>query len=131
MGSKASINISAGNYIKIEVHTKVYLREYPYRVVLKCKSFERWMQRNGLNYYDVAYYLGLKKRLLIRKVRTGKSFEESQIRALALLMGARSMFFAIYFPSKKERKRVFRETFGYELYNEKGRGRRQRIIWAK
>lgn len=131
MGSKASINIFAGNYIKIEVRAKISLRAYPYRVVLKRKSFERWLQRNGLNYYDVAYYLGIKTRLLIRKLRTGKTFEESQIRELALLMGAKSLFFAIYFPSKKERKRVFRETFGYELYSENGRGRRHRIIWAK
>lgn len=131
MGSKASINISTGNCIKIKVRAEITLREYPFQIVLKRKSFERWLRRNGLSYYDVAYYLGMKKWQLIYKLRAGKPFDVSQIQELTYLMGAKAMFFAIYFPSKNERRRVFRETFGYELYNEECRRRRQRIVWAK
>lgn len=131
MVSKASINISAGNCIKIEVRTETSVKVYPFRVVLKQKSFEQWLRRNGRNYYEIACCLGISKQELIRKLKNGRSFSESQIRELTYLMGASTMFFAIYFPTKGERKRVFRESFGYELYEEKYRRKRQRITWVK
>ena len=120
MGSKASINTSADSYIK------------PYGVVLKRNNFLRWMRSNGYNYFSIAHEMRIHPRQLMRKLYKGKPFPEGQIRRLTFLLGARDMFFIIQFPTRQERKRVYRKTFGHELYQQKRqRGRRQRIIWAK
>lgn len=119
MGSKASINTSADSCIK------------SYGVVLKRNNFLRWMRSNGYNYFSIAREMRIHPRQLMRKLYKGKPFPEGQIRRLTFLLGAKDMFFIIQFPTGQERKRVYRKTFGHELYERKQKRGRQRIIWAK
>ena len=131
MDSKVSINMFAETCTNKRIQAKKSLKAYPFRIVLNRWSFENWLRRSELNYYAIACYLKIPKQQLIYKLKNGKSFSERQIRELTYLMGAKAMFFAIYFPTRTERKRVFRETFGYELYEKKCKRQRKRIIWTK
>lgn len=131
MGSRASINISAGSYIKLEVCAEITTKYYYGGVKIKCKNLLKWMQRTGYTAYRVARAMRIHPRQLERKLRKEKPFTQRQIRELTYLMGAWEMFFVIYFPTSRERRRVFRETFGYELNEVAHEKRHQRIIWAK
>lgn len=131
MGSKASINISAGSCINLEVRLQTALKYYKSGVQLKSKNLLRWMQETGYTSYLVAQAMRIHPRQLERKLRKEKPFTERQIRELTYLMGAWETFFVLRFPTRGERRRVFFETFGYELREVTHEKKKQRIIWAK
>ncbi|MCM1220224.1 MAG: hypothetical protein NC548_37620 [Lachnospiraceae bacterium] len=89
------------------------------------------MQETGYTSYRVAYAMRIHPCQLERKLRKDKPFTQRQIRELTYLMGAWETFFVLYFPTRAERRRVFFETFGYELREATHRRRKQRIKWVK
>lgn len=127
MRSNQNINVSVENCIKEKCRKIAYID----RIYLNQQKFEEWLYKTNLNYYEVAYCLGINTKQLISMLRRRSSFSEKLINKLTYLMGARAMFFVIYFPTQKERKRVFLETFGYDLYDRETTRGHKRIKWAK
>ena len=79
---------------------------------LKKRKLKDWIYDNGKTQPYMARKLGITKPELQRKLNKHELFDEKQIRTLVFLVGAKSAIDIIYFPTLKEKRRVWRATFG-------------------
>lgn len=79
---------------------------------LKKRQLKRWIYEHNYTQPYIADKLGLTAEEFKRKLREKEWFNKAQISALIYLLGAKSAFEIIYFPTLDERKRVYRQAFG-------------------
>lgn len=79
---------------------------------LKKRKLKDWIYDNGKTQPYMARKLGITKAELQRKLNEHELFNEEQIRSLVYLVGAEAAINIIYFPTLKEKRRVWRKTFG-------------------
>lgn len=79
---------------------------------LKKRKFKDWIYDNGRTQPYVARKLGITKTELQRKLNEHELFNEDQIRSFVHLVEAEAAIEIIYFPTLKEKRRVWRKTFG-------------------
>ena len=79
---------------------------------LKKRKLKDWIYDNGRTQPYVARKLGITKTELQRKLNEREPFNEQQIRSLVRLVEAEAAIEIIYFPTLKEKRRVWRKTFG-------------------
>lgn len=79
---------------------------------LKKRKLKDWIYDNGKTQPYMARKLGITKAELQRKLNAHEQFNEKQIRSLVHLVGAEAAINIIYFPTIKEKRRVWRKTFG-------------------
>lgn len=87
-----------------KVHTKGYS--------LKKRRLKRWIYTHGYTQRYIAHRLGMTPQVFKRKLREREKFNERQIVRLVYLMKARAAFSVLYFPTKRQRQRVYRKVFG-------------------
>lgn len=106
MVSKRSLSVSAKNSIK---EVEVIL---PKGYSLKKRKLKDWIYDNGKTQPYMARKLGITKPELQRMLNEHELFNQEQIRSLVYLVGAEAAINIIYFPTIKEKRRVWRKTFG-------------------
>lgn len=79
---------------------------------LKKRQLKDWIYDNGKTQPYVARKLGITKEELQRKLNEHEPFNEEQIRSLVRLVEAEAAIDIIYFPTLKEKRKVWRKTFG-------------------
>ena len=79
---------------------------------LKKYTLKKWIYGNGYTQPYIARKMNLLPEEFKRKLREREKFNEKQIRSLVKIMDAESAFRVIYFPTKKIRRKVWREVFG-------------------
>lgn len=79
---------------------------------LKKRQLKDWIYDNGKTQPYVAKRLDITKEELQRKLNEHEPFSEQQIRRLVRLVGAEAAIDIIYFPTLKEKRKVWRKTFG-------------------
>lgn len=79
---------------------------------LKKRKLKDWIYDNGKTQPYVARKLGITKAELQRKLNEHEPFNEEQIRSLVRLVEAEAAINIIYFPTLKEKRKVWRKTFG-------------------
>ena len=79
---------------------------------LKKRQLKDWIYDNGKTQPYVAKRLGITKEELQRKLNEHEPFDKQQIRSLVYLVGAETAIDIIYFPTLKEKRKVWRKTFG-------------------
>lgn len=79
---------------------------------LKKRQLKDWIYDNGKTQPYMARKLGIMKEELQRKLNEHEPFNEQQIRSLVHLVGAEAAIDIIYFPTLKEKRRVWQLTFG-------------------
>lgn len=79
---------------------------------LKKRKLKDWIYDNGKTQPYIARKLGITKEELQRKLNEHELFNEEQIRSLVRLVEAEAAIDIIYFPTLKEKRRVWRKTFG-------------------
>lgn len=103
MDSKQSTLNWAANSTKPIVPADGYpLKKYP---------LKRWIYDNHFSQPFVARVMKIPPDEFKRKLREKEKFNREEITALVKLMGAEDAFNAIYFPTKKIRRRVWYEVF--------------------
>lgn len=85
---------------------------------LKKRKLKNWIYDNGKTQPYVARKLGITKSELQLKLNEHEPFTEQQIRSLVYLVGADEAINIIYFSSLKEKRRVWRKTFGQKRKEE-------------
>ena len=78
----------------------------------KKRKLKDWIYDNGKTQPYMARKLGITKPELQRKLNEHELFNQDQIRSLVYLVGAKAAINIIYFPTIKEKRRVWRKTFG-------------------
>lgn len=78
---------------------------------LKKRKLKDWIYDNGKTQPFLAHKFGITKQELQRKLNNHELFNEKQIRSLVYLVGAESAINIIYFPTIKEKRRIWRATF--------------------
>lgn len=78
----------------------------------KKRKLKDWIYDNGKTQPYMARKLGITKPELQRKLNNHELFNEEQIRSLVYLVGAKAAINIIYFPTIKEKRSVWRKTFG-------------------
>lgn len=78
---------------------------------LKKRSIKRWIYAHGYTQRYIARRLGMSPKVFKKKLCEREKFNEEQIERLVDLMKARWAFRVLYFPTKKQRRRVYREVF--------------------
>ncbi|WP_251546369.1 hypothetical protein [Pumilibacter intestinalis] len=78
---------------------------------LKKRKLKDWIYDNGKTQPYVARKLGITKTELQRKLNEHELFDEEQIRSLVYLVGAEAAIEIIYFPTIKEKYKVWQKTF--------------------
>ena len=96
------------------------------RYALKKRALKRWIYSHGYTQREVAKKLHMTTEKFKRKLSRKEVFNVEQICCLVYLMGAWDAFHVIYFPTFKERSRVYYETFG-----KKWRKRRKQIGYGR
>lgn len=111
MASKQSISLSETNCINAveRLMTDGY--------ALKKYKLKKWIYDNDHTQTYVAKALGLSPDEFKRKLREREKFDKDQITSLVYLMGAKSAFEVLFFPSNRKRKKVWWQVFGQ--YKEK------------
>ena len=79
---------------------------------LKKGQLKRWIYEHGYTQPQVARIMGIKKRVLQKKLRKHELFNKEQIKKFVFLVGAEAAMEIIYFPTIKEKNIVWRKTFG-------------------
>lgn len=79
---------------------------------LKKRQLKDWIYDNGKTQPYVAKRLGITKDELQRKLNEHELFSVKQIRSLVYLVGAEAVMEIIYFPTLKDKRKVWRKTFG-------------------
>lgn len=79
---------------------------------LKKHLLKKWIYANGKTQPYVAKKLGITKAELQRMLNEHEPFNEKQIRILVHLVKAKEAINIIYFPTLKEKRRVWQMTFG-------------------
>ena len=107
-------------------------REYKYGETLyslKKRFLLKWMRRNGYSKGYMARLLSLTKEEFMWRLQMWEPFDKYQISTLVRIMGAKPAFFAIYFHTGKQRRKVYMKVFGEELKTSrrKTHGRKKRV----
>lgn len=79
---------------------------------LKKGKLKKWIYDNGKTQPFMARKLGITKAELQRKLNEREAFNQKQIRSLVFLVGAEAAIDIIYFPDIKQKRRIWRKTFG-------------------
>ena len=79
---------------------------------LKKHLLKEWIYAHGHTQPYVARRIGISAEEFKRKLRAREHFTRDQIERLVYLMGAEAAFRIIFFPSYRERRRVWEEVFG-------------------
>ena len=87
------------------------------RYALKKRALKRWIYLHGYTQREIAKKLHMSTKKFKRKLAQKKVFNVEQICRLVYLMGAWTAFHVIYFPTFKERSRVYNEVFGKKCRN--------------
>ena len=87
------------------------------RYALKKRALKRWIYLHGYTQREIAKKLHMSTKKFKRKLAQKKVFNVEQICRLVYLMGAWNAFHVIYFPTFKERSRVYNEVFGKKCRN--------------
>lgn len=96
---------------------------------LKKRKLKDWIYDNGKTQPYIARKLGITKAELQRKLNAHEPFHEEQIRSLVRLVKAEVAIEIIYFPTLKEKRRVWRKTFVRKRKEEgKHNGRNEKVI---
>lgn len=85
---------------------------------LKKRELKDWIYDHGKTQPYIAKRLGITKEELQRKLNEHELFDEQQIRSLVYLVGAETAIDIIYFPTLKEKRKVWRKTFGKQRKEE-------------
>ncbi len=93
---------------------------------LKKRALKYWLFRHRLTVKEFSEKLQLGEKELNTRLEFWEYFSCEEIERLVYLMGAREAFYVIYFPTYKERCRVYYETFG-----KKWRKRRKQIGYGR
>ncbi len=92
---------------------------------LKKKLLKRWIYKNDLTQPYVARKMNMPVEEFKQTLKDRGTFNAEQLKALVRLMGAWEAFKVLYFPSKRQRRRVYREVFGRyknkEVMNERNK----------
>lgn len=94
---------------------------------LKKRKLKDWIYDNGRTQPFVARKLGITKEELQRKLNEHELFDEKQIRSLVRLVEAEAAIEIIYFPTLKEKRKVWRKTFGQKRKKEKLNERNEKV----
>lgn len=94
---------------------------------LKKKLLKRWIYKNDLTQPYVARKMKMPVEEFKQTLKDRGTFNAEQLKALVWLMGAWEAFKVLYFPSKRQRRRVYREVFG-RYKNKEGMNERNRQI---
>jgi len=81
---------------------------------LKKRKLKDWIYNHGKTQPYMAKRLGITKARLQKKLNEHGLFDETQIRSLVYLVGAETAIDIIFFPTIKEKRMVWRKTFGQE-----------------
>lgn len=81
---------------------------------LKKRKLKDWIYNNGKTQPYIAKKFGITKAELQRMLNEHIPFNEEQIRTLVHLAKAKEAINIIYFPTLKEKRRVWHMTFGRE-----------------
>ena len=110
------MGLSVNTYKSVNIFTnKVVLNINVHgarRYALKKRVLKRWIYSHGYTQREVAKKLHMTTEKFKRKLSRKETFNMEQICRLVYLMGAREAFYVIYFPTYKERCRVYYEAFG-------------------
>lgn len=79
---------------------------------LKKRQLKDWIYDHGKTQPYLAKRLGITKEELQRKLNEHELFDKQQIRRLVWLVKADAAIDIIYFPTLKEKRKVWRKTFG-------------------
>jgi len=92
---------------------------------LKKRLLKRWIYENDLTQPYVARKMKMPVEEFKQTLKDRGTFNAEQLKALVRLMGAWEAFKVLYFPSKRQRRRVYREVFGRyknkEVMNERNK----------
>lgn len=115
------MGLSVNTYKSVNIFTnKVVLNINVHgarRYALKKRVLKRWIYSHGYTQREVAKKLHMTTEKFKRKLSRKETFNMEQICRLVYLMGAREAFYVIYFPTYKERCRVYYEAFGKKCRN--------------
>lgn len=84
---------------------------------LRKGKLKKWIYGNGFNMWSFSKRLKLTAEQFNKMLTNQELFNENQMKRLIETMGAEEAFKVIYFPSLKEKKRVYYEVF--KKYEEK------------
>ena len=117
------MGLSVNTYKSVNIFTnKVVLNINVHgarRYALKKRVLKRWIYSHGYTQREVAKKLHMTTEKFKRKLSRKETFNMEQICRLVYLMGAREAFYVIYFPTYKERCRVYYEAFGKKCIRRK------------
>lgn len=88
-----------------------FREEYKKGCSLKRKALKHWIHRKDYVLADIAKLFGISTKTFRRRLYYKKRFSMKQIERLVYLMGAKAAFRMIYFPTYKEKQRVYKEAF--------------------
>lgn len=95
---------------------------------IKKRALLRWLYSHKFTFRDLSNCLHIPIKELRNRLDSWEEFNEPEMSRLIHFMGARSAFYVIYFPTFKDRKRVYYETFGRDR---KYRGKRRKYERTK
>ena len=81
------------------------------KISIRKRQFKRWIYENNLTQPRVARKLNLPLEEMKDKLNRHEPFAEEQIRNLVYLMGAEAAFEVLFFPTLRDKRRVYYETF--------------------
>lgn len=85
-------------------------------VTLKSRALEKVLKCKGVEQVEVAQFLGMSKRALVKRLYLRQKFNQQEVTALIKLLGAKSAIKVIWFPTLEEKKRV--EKYVWEEQSE-------------
>lgn len=85
---------------------------------LKKQKLKKWIYTNGYTQPQIAKLLNLSLSEFKKRIHHHELFYKKQIETLIHLMGAYAAFQVIYFPTLKQRNKVFYKTFGLKFKEE-------------
>lgn len=81
------------------------------KIILRKRQFKNWIYDHDLTQPRVAKKLRMPVEEMKGKLTNREPFTEEQIKNLVYLMGAEDAFAVMYFPTLREKRRVYYETF--------------------
>lgn len=94
---------------------------------VKKKLLKKWIYDHKKTQPYVAKRLNMPVEAFKEKINNKGTFNREQLKALIYLMGAWDAFHVIYFPSKRQRRKVYWQVFGQYREKEKLNDRNEKI----
>ncbi len=82
---------------------------------LRINAFKAWLEKSKYTMEDVAERIDISQEELIRKLEQHEIFNRKMLTEIVKMMGAKDAFFAIYFPSFRFRRYVYKQVFGRRM----------------